>query len=87
MSSDHEIVPVVVFEGNYWEATLVKSLLENAEVKPILNDEFRKPMTRIATGIGDTIKVMVSGEDLEKARIVVDEFEKVRRETQSSMEF
>ena len=40
MKTDNEISPVEVFAGTAVQATLVKSLLENAEVEAYLKDEF-----------------------------------------------
>ncbi|MGE0089017.1 MAG: hypothetical protein AB7S50_06010 [Bacteroidales bacterium] len=31
--------PIEVFEGTAWQAALVKSLLENADIKPFVKDE------------------------------------------------
>jgi hypothetical protein len=39
MNPDNEIYPVVVFEGNDWEASMVKSLLDNAEIESFTKDE------------------------------------------------
>ena len=69
MSSDQEIVPVVVFDGNYWEAVLVKSLLENAEIFAFLKDEYRAALAlwQVIPGDNGAVKVMVSSADFEKA--------------------
>lgn len=32
MNSENDIVPVVVFSGSIWEAELLKSILEDAEI-------------------------------------------------------
>lgn len=82
MSSNQQIIPVVVFDGNYWEAVLVKSLLENAEIYAFLKDEYRGVLApwQVTPGPVAAVKVMVSSEDLEKARIVVREFEKAENE-------
>jgi hypothetical protein len=82
MDSDQEIVPVVVFDGNYWEAALVKSLLENAEIYAFLKDEHRSVLApwQVTPGAAGAVKVMVSSEDLEQARIVVEDFEKAEKE-------
>jgi hypothetical protein len=82
MKTDDEIVPVVVYDGNYWEAALVKSLLENAEIYAFLKDELRSVMApwQVAPGGAGAVKVMVSSADLEKAQIVVEEFELAQKE-------
>ena len=77
MKTDKGIVPVEVFAGTAVQATLVKSLLENAEIAAYLKDEFSGtlyPWHTTPGGIG-AVKVFVSSVDHEKARIVVDEYE------------
>ena len=70
MKSDQEIVPVVVFEGNDWEASVVKSLLENAEIQVFLKDEkmgVLAPWNVNAGGAG-SVKIIVSNVDYEKTQ-------------------
>lgn len=77
MKTDNGIEPVEVFAGTALQATLVKSLLENAEIAAYLIDEFSGtlyPWHTTPGGIG-AVKVFVSSVDIEKARIVVDEYE------------
>jgi hypothetical protein len=77
MKTNKEIVPVEVFAGTVVQATLVKSLLENAEIESYLKDEFSGtlfPWHTTPGGIG-AVKVFVSSVDHEKARIVVKEYE------------
>ncbi len=77
MKSDKDISPVEVFAGTAVQATLVKSLLENAEIDAYLKDEFTGtlyPWHTTPGGVG-AVKVFVSSADHEKARIVVDEYE------------
>jgi hypothetical protein len=69
--------PVEIFAGTAVQASLVKSLLENAEIDAYLKDEFTGvlyPWHSSAGGVG-AVKVFVSGENYEAARLVVDEFE------------
>ncbi len=40
----NEAGPVEVFSGTIWQAELVKSLLENAEIQTFLKDEFNGVM-------------------------------------------
>ena len=72
--------PVDVFAGTAWEAALVKSLLENAEIEVFLKDEIRGTMApwHISPGGTDPVKVVVSGADFEKAMEVVRDFENNR---------
>ena len=78
MKTDKENNPVEVFAGTAVQATLVKSLLENAEIDAYLKDEFTGvlyPWHTSPGGVG-AVKVIVSGADYEKARLVVDDYEK-----------
>jgi hypothetical protein len=72
--------PVDVFAGTAWEAALVKSLLENAEIEVFLKDEIRGTMApwHISPGGTDPVKVVVAGADFEKAMEVVRDFENNR---------
>ena len=77
MKTDKEIFPVEVFAGTAVQATLVKSLLENAEIDAYLKDEFTGtlyPWHTTPGGVG-AVKVYVSSADHEKAILVVDEYE------------
>ena len=77
MKTDKEINPVEVFAGTAVQATLLKSLLENAEIEAYLKDEFTGtlyPWHTTPGGVG-AVKVFVSSVDHEKARIVTDEYE------------
>ncbi|MBL7972401.1 MAG: DUF2007 domain-containing protein [Prolixibacteraceae bacterium] len=81
MSTNQDIYPVVVFEGNDWEASMVKSLLNNAEIEAFLKDEKMGVLApwNVAGGGAGSVKVIVADTDLEKAREVVAEFEKTQK--------
>ena len=82
MKADKENNPVEVFAGTAVQATLVKSLLENAEIKAFLKDEFTgviAPWHTTPGGAG-AVKVFVSGNDSEKAQQVVEDYEKNLRD-------
>ena len=77
MKSENGIKPVEVFAGTAVQASIVKSLLENAEIGAYLKDEFTGilyPWYTAPGGVG-AVKVLVSSEDIEKARMVVEEYE------------
>jgi hypothetical protein len=77
MKTDKGVGPVEVFAGTAVQATLVKSLLENAEIESYLKDEFTGvlyPWHSSPGGVG-AVKVLVSSADQVKARIVVEEYE------------
>jgi hypothetical protein len=80
MKENTNPVPVEVFAGTQWEAALVKSLLENAEINAYLKDEIRgttMPWQVSPAGIC-SVKVVVSSSDIEKAKLVVEQFETSR---------
>jgi hypothetical protein len=82
MKMKDEIRSLQVFAGNATEAAIVKSLLENAEIQAFLKDEIYgvlEPYVVAPGGIG-AVKVIVSSIDAEKAKQVVDEYEKNRNE-------
>ena len=78
MKTNKEIYPVEVFAGSSMQANLIKSLLENAEIEAFLKDEFTgviAPWHNTPGGVG-AVRVFVSSIDRERARLVVDEFER-----------
>ncbi len=72
---DRPLRLVKVFEGTNWEAGLVQSLLNNAEIETFLADEIngQDSMFRFTPGSGG-VKVMISSDDFEKGREVVNAF-------------
>jgi hypothetical protein len=81
MKTEEEIYPVEVFDGNDWEASMVKSLLENAEIEAFIKDEKMGVLApwNIAGGGAGSVKIIVSSVDFERAKEVVAEFEKAER--------
>jgi len=78
MKRNNEIVPVEVFSGTIWQAEMVKSLLENAEIETFLKDENTgtlAPWYTASGGVG-SVKVIVSNLDYDNAKIIVEEYEK-----------
>ena len=77
MKTEKGVEPVEVFAGTAVQASLVKSLLENAEIEAYLKDEFTGvlyPWHSSPGGVG-AVKVFVSSVEQEKAKMVVDEYE------------
>lgn len=77
MKTGKGVEPVEVFAGTAVQASIVKSLLENAEINAYLKDEFTGvlyPWHTSPGGVG-AVKVFVSSRDQEKALMVVDEYE------------
>lgn len=83
MKSDNEIYPVEVFDGNQWEASLVKSLLDNAEIEAFVKDLCMGVLApwNVAGGGAGSVKLFVSNVDYEKAKEVVEEYEKAEKES------
>ncbi len=73
--------PIEVFAGTAWEAALVKSLLDNAEIRSYIIDAIKGTLaTWIVTPGGmDATKIVVATEDYPLAKEVVDEFRKNRK--------
>ena len=78
MNSNHEIYPVEIFDGNEWEASLVKSLLDNAEIESFIKDEKMGVLApwNVAGGGAGSVKIFVSSADLARANEVLDQYEK-----------
>ncbi len=68
--------PQVVFSGNIMEATMIKTFLENAEIKAFLKDEFMGTLVPFYTSPGGSgsVKVIVSYSDSEKANLLVADY-------------
>ena len=78
MKSDQEIYPVEIFDGNDWDASMVKSLLDNAEIEAFVKDEKMGVLApwNVAGGGAGSVKIFVSNVDLEKAKEVIEQYEK-----------
>lgn len=63
-----------VFTGTLWEAELVKSLLENREIKSVTKDGMVVNLALPATAVD--VSVLVHEKDYEAAMEVVREYEK-----------
>lgn len=82
MNADNEIYPVEVFDGNDWEASMVKSLLDNAEIEAFIKDEKMGVLApwNVAGGGAGSVKIFVSNIDYEKAKEVIEQYEKAEGE-------
>ena len=78
MSKNEENIPVEVYSGSIGEAELVKSLIENAEIRAVLKDEIAGTLVPWQTSSGGlgAVKVIVGSSDYEKAKLVVEEYKK-----------
>lgn len=77
MKMNRENDPVEVFAGNSWQVGMVKSLLENAEIKVYIKDEILGTLNPWWTSPGGAgpIAVFVSIKDYVKAKQIVGEYE------------
>lgn len=78
MNMDQEIYPVEIFDGNDWDASMVKSLLDNAEIESFVKDEKMGVLApwNVAGGGAGSVKIFVSNVDYEKAKEVIEQYEK-----------
>ena len=78
MNMDQEIYPVEIFDGNDWDASMVKSLLDNAEIESFIKDEKMGVLApwNVAGGGAGSVKIFVSNVDYEKAKEVIEQYEK-----------
>lgn len=82
MNAKQKDDPVEVFSGTAWQAGMVRSILENAEIEAFILDEIMgtyNPWWTAPGGAG-SVRVVVSNKDYAKARVIVKEFEKNIRE-------
>mgnify|MGYP001434272204 CR=1 FL=1 len=82
MINDKVDEPIDVFAGTPWQAEIVKSLLENTEIEAYLRDEINGTMFPWITSAGGmgSVKVVVSSLDFDKAKLIVEEYEKNQEE-------
>jgi hypothetical protein len=72
MNQNHEFA-TEIFSGTLWEAQLIQSLLQNAEIESylvngLLNAYAFNPV------ISQCVKVMISSNDIEKGKIIMDDY-------------
>jgi hypothetical protein len=65
---------IEIYDGNLFQAQMVKNLLENEGIESFLKDEIisRSPIYKSGGGV----RVMISESDYDRARAVVDEYDK-----------
>jgi len=82
MKTKNENEPVQIFAGTTWQAEMVKSLLENVEIKAYLKDEFAGTLIPWQTAPGGTgsVKVFVSSQDYDNAKSIAEEYQKNLKE-------
>ena len=78
MDTEDELKPVVLFTGTFWQAGMIRSLLQDANIKSYLYDGARgsyNPGWNLP-GEGGSVRVIVSFRDYSQAKLIVDEYEK-----------
>lgn len=73
MSNKDNTSIIEIFSGTIWEAEMVKSLLENAEIRSflknnVLNTNWYDPI------ISEGVKVMISSSDYDISKEIVDNY-------------
>lgn len=78
MEKNYKSTLVEVFSGTIWQAEMVKSMLDDAEIETFLKNEIMgtlNPFGGVAGGDG-TVSVVISSLDYEEAKKIVSEYEK-----------
>jgi hypothetical protein len=77
MEAKKDIQLVEIFAGTGWQAGMVKSLLEDAGIEAFLKDEIMGTLSPWYTAPGGegSVKVIISDLDLDKAKLLVEEYE------------
>ena len=76
MNTVEEGKPVIVLTGTYWEAAMLKSMLENADIQAFLYGTEKGLYNPGWTLPGEdgSVRVAISSLDLERAKPVVDAY-------------
>lgn len=79
MISEDKNKPVKIFTGISWEAEMLKNMLENDGIDAYMNNEIMGTLAPFYSNPGlGAVTLIVSSQDFEKAKIIVQEFEKGR---------
>ncbi len=78
MDTNNDIKPVEIFSGTQWEATMIKSLLENEQIESFIKNEIMGTLNPFYTSSSGSLQVqlMVSSNDFDKSLNVVKEYKK-----------
>jgi hypothetical protein len=66
---------VEIFSGTLWESEMIKSLLEDSKIKSFLKNNILNSYAYEPTSSGE-VKVMISSYDYEKAKAIVNAYNK-----------
>lgn len=80
MKTSKPSTPVEIFSGDLYEAEMVKNLLENENIEAFLKDEYIGTIAPwySAPGGAGSVKVIVLSEYYDKARLIVEEYERLK---------
>ena len=70
---------IEIFSGNPFQAHMVKNLLENEGIESFLKDEIIARSSVYRPGGG--VRVMICESDYDKAKMVVNEYDKSQRDS------
>lgn len=75
-AKENEIVEI--FSGSIMDAEIVKSILEDSEIKAFLKDEFAGTLApwQVSSGGVGSVKVVISNLDYDKAKPIIEEYRK-----------
>jgi hypothetical protein len=78
MAKNYENTPVEIYSGSAWQAGIVKTLLEDSEVKAYIQDEILGTLVpwNTAPGGAGAVRIFVSSNDFTLAKKIVEEYEK-----------
>ena len=77
MSDQKNIKPIQVFAGEFWQASLVKQLLEDNNIPAFMENEHMGSIApwRIEPGGFNPFKVIISNEQYDLAVKLIEEFD------------
>jgi hypothetical protein len=71
---------VELYEGTLYECQMIKNLLENEGIESSLNNEILGTRGGSLFRQAGGVKIVVSDDNYDKARMIVNEFEKSRKD-------
>ena len=76
MNKENNITPVQIFSGSDWEVELLKSILTDNGIESYLFNAYSTTINPYAmpTGGDGQVQLMISSEDVERAKPLVEEF-------------
>lgn len=75
MKATKENFLIEIYSGIVWQAEMIKDLLENEGIQGFLKDEITGTLNLPWDGLG-SVKVIISNLDYDKAKVIVDEYNK-----------